>query len=130
MFSKARILVAAGAMFAASTASADYFEDLLVAADDGECIEVAAAVMIESEPDKAGEIVSAALQAVSLREEQQKALGCQGDVAERAIAAGADPDLVLGATAAGIAPGAGAPANLGGIGGGNAGTGAGSASAS
>lgn len=131
MLKQIRFVIAAGAIFAASAASADYLDDLLAAADGGQCIENAVAAMIGKEGnDKAGEIVSAALQAASMREAQQKAAGCKGDIAAQAIAAGADPDDVLGATAAGIAPGAGAPAALSAISGGNAGTGAGSASGS
>ena len=133
MLNQVKYAIAAGALLFGASASADTLEDLLAAADGGQCIETAAAAMISAPggAEKAGEIVSAALQAASLREDAQKALGCQGDIAAQAIAAGADPDDVLGATAAGIAPGAGAPAALGGIGGGGAtGGGAGSASAS
>ena len=132
MLKKIQFVAMAGAMLVASSASAALVDDLLAAADAGQCIEIAAAGMITAQgADKAGDIVTAALQAAAQREAQQKALGCKGDVAAQAIAAGADPDDVLGATAAGLAaPGAGAPANLGGIGGGNAGGGAGAASAS
>jgi len=132
MLKKIQIIAMAGAMFAASSASAAFVDDLLAAADAGQCIETAAAGMITAQgADKAGDIVAAALQAAAQREEQQKALGCKGDFAAQAIAAGADPDDVLGATAAGLgAPGAGAPPALGGIGGGTAGGGAGAASSS
>jgi hypothetical protein len=131
MLKQVRFVVAAGAMLIGANASAAALEDLLAAADSGQCIETAAAAMISAPggAEKAGEIVSAALQAATMREAEQKALGCKGDIAAQAIAAGADPDDVLGATAAGI-PGGGAPGNLGGIGGGTAGGGAGTASAS
>lgn len=131
MFKKMQMVVAVGAMLAAVNASAAYLEDMLAAADAGQCIETAVADAIGKDgADKAGEIVSAGVQAAAMRESEQKALGCKGDIAAQAIAAGADPDDVLGATAAGIAPAGGAPANLGGIGGGAAGGGAGTASAS
>jgi hypothetical protein len=132
MLKQVRFVVAAGAMLVAANASAAVLEDLLAAADNGQCIEAAAAEMISAPggAEKAGEIVSAALQAATMREAEQRALGCKGDIAAQAIAAGANPDDVLGATAAGIPGGGGNPGNLGGIGGGNAGGGAGTASAS
>lgn len=130
MFKQFQFVVVAGAMIAASNASAGMYEDLLAASDAGKCIETAAAEMVQANPDSATDIVAVALRAASQREAQQRALGCKGDIAAQAIASGADPDQVLEATAAGIAPGAGAPANLGGIGGGTAGGGAGTASAS
>lgn len=130
MLKKIQFVAAAGAMFFATAASAAYYDDMIAAADGGQCIEDAVAAAIGRDgTDKAGEIVAAGLQAASQRAEQQRALGCAGDIAAKAIAAGADPDDVLGATAAGL-PGGGAPANLGGIGGGTIGGGSGSASAS
>jgi hypothetical protein len=131
MLKTINLLLAAGSMLLALNASAAYTDDLLAAADEGECVAIAVADLIRKDgPDKAAEIVTAGLEVAAQRKAQQEALGCQGDIAEQAIAAGADPDDVLAATAAGIGPNGGAPANLGGIGGNNAGGGAGTASAS
>ena len=78
-------------------------DELLRAADAGECIENAAFRMIkERGPEQAESIVRAALAALAQRVSQQRALGCGGDIAAQAIAAGADPEKVLAATAAGL----------------------------
>jgi hypothetical protein len=51
---------------------------------------------------RAAGIVHAALVALALHQQRQRGLGCSGDIAAQAIAAGADPDEVLHATAAGL----------------------------
>jgi hypothetical protein len=85
------------------SSSACLVDDLLAAADQGQCIESVAYRMIQQSGSAgAGKIVQAALAALTHREQQQRALGCAGDIAAQAIAAGADPDLVLQATAAGL----------------------------
>lgn len=129
-------LLAVGLILGAATASAadlddKYLSRLLLAADEGRCIEDEAVEMIEEQgPDTAGPIVEAAVLALAQREQQQQLLGCTGDIAEKAIAVeGVDPNDVLEATAAGIGGNeGGAPASLGGIGGGSVGGGAGNAS--
>ncbi len=84
-------------------ACATTVEEFLVAADSGQCIESVTYKHIESrDKSEAGAIVANALAALSRRAEQQRALGCDGDVAAQAIAAGADPNEVLDATAAGL----------------------------
>lgn len=78
-------------------------DDFLVAADQGQCIEgVTFRLIKERGPRDAARIVEAALEAHSQRKHQQRLLGCAGDIAAQAIAAGADPDQVLEATAAGL----------------------------
>ncbi len=77
--------------------------EFLAAADSGQCIESVTYKYIEShDKAEAKAIVANALTALSKRAEQQRALGCDGDVAAQAIAAGADPNEVLDATAAGL----------------------------
>ena len=77
--------------------------DFLVAADRGECIEgVTFRLIHERGPGDAARIVEAALEAHGQRQQQQRLLGCAGNIAAQAIAAGADPDQVLEATAAGL----------------------------
>ena len=84
-------------------ASAGLYEDFLRAADAGECLENVTYRMVQRlGPAKAGGVVAAALRALSAREREQRGLGCDGDIATQAIAAGADPDDVLEATAAGL----------------------------
>lgn len=78
-------------------------DDFLVAADRGQCIEGVTYHMIHDRgPADAARIVEAALEAHARRERQQRNLGCKGNIAAQAIAAGADPDQVLEATAAGL----------------------------
>jgi hypothetical protein len=78
-------------------------DDFLQAADQGQCIESVTYRMIRQEGAvQASHIVQAALAALGERGQQQRALGCAGDIAAQAIAAGADPDQVLEATAAGL----------------------------
>lgn len=89
-----------GTVAAAPAVTAQLF---VAAADRGECIESEVYRLIrESGGDAAGSLVAAALEALSLREREQRRLGCAGDIAAQAIAAGADPDQVLRATAAGL----------------------------
>ena len=125
-----KMAIAAAAISVAHHASAALIDDLLLAADDGQCIEIAAADMIRTQgPESASTIVQAAMEALSLRELQQQALGCTGNIAGEAIAAGADPNDVLAATAAGLGDTAtGAPTNLGGVGDGESGIGSASSS--
>ena len=78
-------------------------DQLTVAATSGQCIENVTYLMIrEHGPQHAATIVRASLVVLSRHGEQQRALGCAGDIAAQAIAAGADPDGVLKATAAGL----------------------------
>ena len=100
-----RRLVPTAAFFIASGASAQgvSLDDFLSAADNGQCIEsVAYRFIREHGTQRAGGIVETALNALSMREQQQRLLGCEGDIAAQAIAAGADPGMVLKATAAGL----------------------------
>jgi len=78
-------------------------DDFLIAADRGQCIESVTFLMIkERGPSHAAAIVEAALAAHVRREHQQRAMGCPGNIAAQAIAAGAEPEQVLKATAAGL----------------------------
>lgn len=78
-------------------------DDFLVAADQGQCIEGVTFRLIKDRGSRnAASIVEAALKAHSQKQHQQRLLGCAGDIAAQAIAAGADPDQVLEATAAGL----------------------------
>jgi hypothetical protein len=87
----------------AAAASAALLNDFLRAADQGECIEsVVFQIIRQRGPEQAEAMVQAAVAALAEREEQQRSLGCEGDIAAQAIAAGADPDEVLRATAAGL----------------------------
>lgn len=82
-----------------SPATVDAF---LAEADDGLCIEDVVYRRIESGSGDAAMLVQAATRALEKRAEQQRELGCDGDIATQAIAAGADPQIVLEATAAGL----------------------------
>jgi hypothetical protein len=87
----------------ATAASAALLNDFLRAADQGQCIESVVFQNIRQRgPEQAGAMVRAAVAALAERGQQQRALGCEGDIAAQAIAAGADPDEVLRATAAGL----------------------------
>lgn len=78
-------------------------DDILRIADQGQCIESVTFRLIRQQgPAHAAGIVHAALLAMAQRDQQQRSLGCEGDIAAQAIAAGADPDEVLKATAAGL----------------------------
>lgn len=120
-----KVLVVAAMMAASASVMADTLGDLRQAAAEGKCLETAAADMIQAKGNaSAQEIVSAAYAVLAEVGDQQKAAGCSGNIGQAAIAAGADPNDVLAATAAGLgAPGAGAPGNLGGLTGGTAGGG-------
>lgn len=84
-------------------AAGDLYDEFLQAAGRGECIEnVTYRLVTGRGPEQAAAVVSAASRALAERESQQRALGCMGDIATQAIAAGADPDDVLEATAAGL----------------------------
>jgi hypothetical protein len=86
-----------------SPAMAVLLDDILAAADRGQCIESVTFLMIQDRgPAHAAGVVEAALQAYGQRKQQQRALGCAGDIAAQAIAAGADPGQVLKATADGL----------------------------
>ena len=77
--------------------------DFLQAADRGECIEHVAYRFIRLRGShEAVPIVEAALTALARRVGQQRTLGCDGDIASQAIAAGGDPEQVLAATAANL----------------------------
>ena len=98
---RAAALVAMTALSPASMAA--MLDDFLAAADRGQCIEGVTYRMIrERGPADAGHVVEAALEAHARRARQQRDLGCKGNIAAQAIAAGADPDQVLEATAAGL----------------------------
>ena len=78
-------------------------EDFLRIADQGHCIEAFVFRNIQQRgPAQARAVVRAAAGALAQRSPQQRSLGCEGDIAAQAIAAGADPDEVLRATAAGL----------------------------
>lgn len=90
-------------ILAQPAAGATMVEDFLSAADQGHCIESVAFRLIRDQgPARATEVVKAALEAYGQRERQQRVMGCAGDIAAQAIAAGAEPDQVLQATAAGL----------------------------
>jgi hypothetical protein len=97
-----RRLVLLAALILPIPAGAALLGDFLVAADRGECIEGVTFRLIQRGPDDAARIVEAALEALGQRQQQQRMLGCAGNIAAQAIAAGADPDQVLEATAAGL----------------------------
>ncbi|MCB1723097.1 MAG: hypothetical protein H6959_01370 [Chromatiaceae bacterium] len=83
--------------------SAAWLQRFLAEADRGHCIEGAVYNAIrENGAGSATAVVQSALRALDQRAEQQRALGCAGDIAAQAIDAGADPDAVLAATAAGL----------------------------
>ena len=83
--------------------SAGLSADFLRAADQGKCIENIVHEMIRQRgAQQAAVVVQAAVAALAERAQQQRSLGCEGDIAAQAIAAGADPDEVLRATAAGL----------------------------
>jgi hypothetical protein len=78
-------------------------DDFLAAADQGRCIESVTFHMIrQRDPTEAPQVVQSALRAHARRARQQRTLGCEGDIAAQAIAAGADPQQVLKTTAAGL----------------------------
>jgi len=104
MLKMVRVAIASGAMFAVSTVSADfgYVDDILAAAERGECIEDRAAALITKKPEQDREIVCDAYEAYQQRFKQQQELKdangkpkCDGDIAAKAIAAGATMDDVL-----------------------------------
>lgn len=94
----------AGIIVAPACAHSDLLVERFVrASDDGQCIESMTYRMIsEQGTAQATLIVRSALRALSYQSERQRALGCSGDIAAQAIAAGADPAVVLQATAAGL----------------------------
>lgn len=88
---------------ALATETPEGVDDFLRAADQGRCVEQVTYEAIRRHgPGSAVTIVRAAQVALARRAEQQRALGCAGDIAARAIAAGADPQAILDATAAGL----------------------------
>ncbi len=98
-----RAVVLVAAVSLTPVAIAALLDDFLAAADRGQCIEGVTYRMIrENGPADAARIVEAALEAHAQRASQQRDLGCKGNIAAQAIAAGADPDQVLEATAAGL----------------------------
>jgi hypothetical protein len=120
-----KLLAFAAMMVASVGAMAAAIDDLRLAAEEGKCLESVVGELIQQQGTaQAQEIVSAAYAVLAEYSEQQRALGCSGNIGQAAIAAGADPNDILAATAAGLgAPGAGAPGNLGGLTGGTAGGG-------
>lgn len=87
----------------APAAGAALLDEFIAAADQGQCIEGITFRMIDKRgPTDASRIVQAAIEAYRQREHQQRVLGCTGDIAAQAIAAGAEPEQVLQATAAGL----------------------------
>ena len=97
------LLVPAAVILLLPPAAAALLDDLLAAADHGQCIEGYTFRLIEERgPADATRIVKAAIEAYGQREHQQRVLGCTGDIAAQAIAAGAEPEQVLQATAAGL----------------------------
>lgn len=102
--SRVRLLgVAVAFLLPVSTAMGSPLDDFLKAADKGLCIESVTFRMIRKQgPAEAAGVVEAALEAYGQRELQQRSLGCEGDIAAQAIAAGAEPEQVLKATAAGL----------------------------
>ena len=96
-----RVSAAMGLLVPAAAAA--LLDDFLAAADQGQCIEGLTFRLIEERgPADASRIVEAAIEAYRQREHQQRVLGCSGDIAAQAIAAGAEPEQVLQATAAGL----------------------------
>lgn len=95
--------IASAALLLPAASLGTPLEEFLAGADQGQCIESVAYRMIQRRgPAATVGVVTAALDALQRREQQQRALGCEGDIAAQAIAAGADPELVLEATAAGL----------------------------
>lgn len=81
----------------------DRIEAFVKAADKGLCIEDVVYREVSAAPAAhAVALVEAAMLALGRRETEQRQLGCAGDIATQAIAAGADPQVVLKATAAGL----------------------------
>lgn len=73
------------------------------ASEDGQCIESVTYRMLDEQGTaETRAIVRSALNALARHADRQRALGCPGDIAAQAIAAGADPAVVLSATAAGL----------------------------
>ena len=98
-----RLAVPAAVVLVSPAMAAGLLDEFLAAADRGQCIEsVTFGLISDRGPANAAEIVEAALAAHGQREQEQRALGCKGNIAAQAIAAGADPDQVLEATAAGL----------------------------
>ena len=97
------LLVAVVVVALVPPAAAALLDDFLAAADQGQCIEGFTFRLIDERgPGDASIIVKAAIEAHRQREHQQRVLGCTGDIAAQAIAAGAEPEQVLQATAAGL----------------------------
>lgn len=97
------LLVPVAVVLLAPPAGAALLDDFLAAADQGQCIEGFTFRLIEERgPADATRVVKAAIEAYGQREQQQRVLGCTGDIAAQAIAAGAEPEQVLQATAAGL----------------------------
>ncbi len=97
-----------GILLVAATAQTQADQDPLVgeflhASAEGQCIEsVTYRLISEQGTQQAVAIVRSALVALAQHEQHQRGLGCTGDIAAQAIAAGADPAEVLHATAAGL----------------------------
>ena len=101
-----------------AVANAAIVVDVRNAALDNKCLETVVSDLIQAQGlENAANIVAAAYLVLTELDAQQKALGCTGAIGQAAILAGADPNEVLEATAAGEGGGPlSAPAGLGGPG--------------
>jgi len=111
-----RKAIAFSALLAISaTAGADVVDDVRNAALNDQCLESVVSEMIQTQGlEQTANIVAAAYLVLGELDQQQKALGCNGNIGQAAILAGADPAEVLEATAAGEGSGPlSAPAGLG-----------------
>ena len=98
-----RLWIPAALVLLVPSAAAALLDEFIAGAVQGQCIEGITFRMIEERgPADATRIVEAAIEAYRQREHQQRVLGCTGDIAAQAIAAGAEPEQVLQATAAGL----------------------------
>ena len=94
---------------------ADVVDDVRNAALANQCLESVVSQLIQARGlGQAANIVAAAYLVLGELANEQKSLGCTGDIGQAAIVAGADPAEVLEATAAGAGNGPlSAPAGLG-----------------
>lgn len=97
------MLLSAACLLVPAVAVAWTQADFVAAADQGQCIEDLVYQQIRSAPSGgAADLIKAAVEALGERTQQQLQLGCEGDIAAQAITAGADPVVVLEATAASL----------------------------
>ncbi len=110
-----KTLMAAVLVTFSTLAGAGIVEDVRNEALADKCLENVVSEMIQAQGlEQTANIVAAAYLVWGEMGEQQKALGCTGNIGQAAIAAGADPAEVLESAAA-VEPGAplSAPAGLG-----------------